>query len=291
MSGLRPASRWDPLWMLAPTLLLLAVFFFYPLLVAAKDSLYAWDLLTPPRYVGLDNYRSLLEDGSLYQSLKTTVGISVVVVAGALSLGLALALAANRPGLLAAWLRGSVFSAYVVSWVSVGLLWLWLLDADAGAVSRILRGLGWSQPGVLTHPNSAPVAIALVVVWKIAGYAMVVFLGGLQSIPKSVYEAAALDGASQFHRFRHVTLPLLAPSLAFVATTSLILSFQAFDVVRVMTQGGPVRSTTLFVYSVYERLFLDLQVGTASAEAVVFFFVLVLLTGLELWAFRKRERA
>ncbi|HTU57194.1 MAG TPA: sugar ABC transporter permease, partial [Polyangiales bacterium] len=98
-------------------------------------------------------------------------------------------------------------------------------------------------------------------------------------------------GASRYHRFVHVTLPLLTPSLAFVGTTSLILSFQAFDVVRVMTQGGPVRSTTLFVYSVYERLFLDLQVGKASAEAVVFFFVLVLLTGLELWAFGKRERA
>ena len=116
------------------------------------------------------------------------------------------------------------------------------------------RALGLERVGLLASPGTAPFAIAGVVVWKIAGYSMVLFLSGLQSIPTSVLEAAALDGAGAWQRLRRVVLPLLGPTSAFVGTTSLILTFQAFDVVRIMTQGGPVRSTTVFVYSVVEPL-------------------------------------
>lgn len=274
--------------MLGPTLAALALFFFYPLLVAFHDSLHEWDLLTPPRYVGLDNYRELFQGSAFAGVLWTTLLVSVTTVCGATLLGLGLALGVNRPGRLAAWVRGSVFSAYVVSWVSVGLLWLWLLDADAGLVAAAGRALGFGRVGLLVSPHSAPYAIAAVVVWKVAGYAMVLFLSGLQSIPGSVLEAAALDGAGRAARLWHVTLPLLRPTSAFVLTTSFILTFQAFDVVRVMTQGGPVRSTTVFVYSIYEQMFMNLRVGRASAEVVLFFGFLLTLTALELWAFRKR---
>lgn len=285
---MRPARRIDLAWLLGPSLAVLALFFFYPLAVSLYDSLHEWDLLTPPRYVGFENYRALFESGAFAEVLATTLAVSLSTVLGATLIGLALALAVNRPGHLAAFVRGSVFSAYVVSWVSVGLLWLWLLDADAGLVSAAARALGFGRLGLLASPHSAPYALAAVVVWKVAGYAMVLFLSGLQSIPGSVLEAAALDGAGRFSRFWHVVLPLLRPTTAFVITTSLILSFQAFDVVRVMTQGGPVRSTTVFVYSIYEQMFMNLRVGRASAEVVIFFCFLVSLTGLELWAFRRR---
>jgi ABC-type sugar transport system permease subunit len=215
--------------------------------------------------------------------------VSVTAVVGSMVVGLGLALAVNRPGKLASFARSSIFSAYVVSWVSVALLWLWLLDADSGLVASLGRALGVVRPGLLVSPGTAPFAIALVVVWKIAGYSMVLFLTGLQSIPPSVLEAASLDGAGPFSRLRRVVLPLLAPTTAFVGTTSLILTFQAFDVVRIMTQGGPVRSTTVFVYSIYEQMFLGLRVGRASAEAVVFFVVLLALTALQLALYRKRE--
>jgi ABC-type sugar transport system permease subunit len=172
--------------------------------------------------------------------------------------------------------------------VSVGLLWLWLLDADSGIVASVLRPLLGLRRGPLADPTTAPWALALVVTWKITGYAMVLFLSGLQAIPASVLEASSLDGASAWSRFRYVVLPLLSPTTAFVATTSLILTFQAFDVVRVMTQGGPVRSTTVFVYAIYEQMFMDLRVGRASAEAMAFFVVLLALTGLELLAFKRR---
>ena len=120
---------------------------------------------------------------------------------------------------------------------------------------------------------------------------MIVFLAGLQGVPRSLLEAAALDGASRWARFRHVTLPLLAPTAAFVATTTLVTSFQAFDVVRIMTQGGPARATELFVYAIYEQIFLDLSVGRASALTVVFFVFLLVVAALQLRAWRVRDGA
>ena len=269
----------------------LGVFFVYPLLSALRTSFYEWDLLTPPRFVGLANYRAILASGELLASLGTTLLVSSVVVLGSLVLGLSLALAVHRPGRLAALARSAVFSAYVVSWVSVGLLFLWIFDADAGVVNRALAALGVAPVKWLTSTSIAPLTVALIVIWKVTGYAMVVFLSGLSALPPEMQEAAALDGAGPFARLRHVTLPLLRPTAAFVATTSLIASFQLFDVVRLLTQGGPVRSTTVLVYAIYEQLFRDLRVGRASSLVVVFFLALSALTWLKLRAFRVREPA
>lgn len=288
---MRARKQSDPFWMMAPTALLLAVFFFYPLLFAAYQSLFEWDLLTPPEYVGLGNYEALVDSGELGQIFVTTLVFSVIVVVGSVSLGLALALALNRRGPFAAFVRGSVFSAYVVSWVSVALLWLWVLDAQAGAFTALVRGLGLPTTDWLGNPDAALYTLAGVTIWKIAGYSMVLFVAGLQDIPPSLYEAAALDGAGPWQRFKNVTWPLLRPTVAFVGTTSLIASFQVFDVVRVMTQGGPVNATTVFVYAIYEQVFLNLRVGRASALVVVFFFLLLVMTGLQLWVWRKRRPA
>ena len=288
---MKPSRPADPYWLLLPTFVFLFVFFFYPLGMLIEHSLFSWDLLTPARYVGLANYRSLVRSGELWQTFTTTLSISSAVVLGSMAAGLALALLLDRPGRFAAFVRGAVFSAYVVSWVSVGLLFLWLLDADAGIFTGFWRNLHGRAPRWLGDPALAPWAVAAVSVWKITGYTLVIFLAGLQDVPQSILEAAELDGASPAKRFASVTWPLLRPTTLFIATTSLIASFQLFDVVRVMTQGGPVRSTTVFVYAIYEQLFLDLRVGRASAEAVVFFGILLLLTGVQFWFFRSEESA
>ena len=289
---MKPSRTSDPYWMLLPTLLFLFVFFVFPLGMLVKHSLFSWDLLTPPRYVGLANYRSLFRSGELWQTFCTTLSMSTAVVLGSMTAGLGLALLLDRPGRWAAFVRSAVFSAYVVSWVSVGLLFLWLLDADSGIFAGFWRTLsGGSAPRWLADPALAPWAVAAVTIWKITGYALVIFLSGLQDVPLTILEAAELDGASPRQRFASVTWPLLRPTTLFVATTSLIASFQLFDVVRVMTQGGPVRSTTVFVYAIYEQLFLDLRVGRASAEAVVFFAILLGLTGAQFLLFRGQESA
>lgn len=283
---MRPARRWHPYALLGPTLLLLGLFVLFPLVLAGQRSLHSWDLLSEPRFVGLDNYRALTQSGELAAVTLRTLGYSLLVVSASLVLGLALAVALHRPGRLVAFVRGAVFSAYVVSWVAVALLWLWILDADAGLLTRSLRAIGLPTRSWLGDPDVALVSLAAVSVWKITGYAMVIFIAGLQDVPQSLLEAASLDGAGPWSRFWHVTWPLLRPTAAFVGTTSLILSFQAFDVVRVMTQGGPVRATTIFVYAIYEQVFLNLRLGRASALSVCFFVLLVGLTALQLWSWR-----
>lgn len=276
---MKARAAWHPWAMLGPSLALLFVFFIFPIGVAAVASVFEWDLLTPPAYVGADNYRELMENGELLRTALRTLAFSVMVVTGSMTLGLGLALLLDRKGAFFAFVRGAIFSAYVVSWVAVALLWMWILDPDVFHI------------GFLGDPRTALATLAFVTVWKITGYAMILFLAGLQSLPRQLLEAAALDGAGPIARFRFVTWPHLRPTAAFVATTSLVISFQAFDVVRIMTQGGPAKSTTLFVYAIYEQIFLALSVGKASALTVVFFAVLIALAGLQLRAWRRTRPA
>jgi len=285
-----PRSRAQPWWMLAPTLVLLVAFFIVPIGVAAFESFFAWDLLTPPRYVGAANYRALAAHGELLAITLRTLAYSVVVVSGTMALGLALALLVNRPGRVFALVRASIFSAYVVSWVAVALLWMALLDDTGGMVSHLFHAVGFGNLSLLGDRRAALPTLAAVGVWKLTGYSMIVLLSGLQSVPPSLHEAAALDGAGRWSRFRYVTLPALGPTAAFAATTTLVTSFQAFDIVRIITQGGPARATQLFVYAIYEQIFLDLRVGRASALTVVFFVLLLALASLQLRALSPRGR-
>jgi ABC-type sugar transport system permease subunit len=285
---MKPRSSVHPWLMLGPSLAAWTLFVFVPLGLAAYESLFAWDMLTEPVYVGGANYAAIAENGELARILGRTLGYSVLVVSGSMTLGLGLAVLLDRPGGFFAFVRGAIFSAYVVSWVAVALLWVLLLDPDRGVAAVVLRALHLPRIGFLTDPHAALVTLAGVTIWKITGYAMVVFLAGLRAVPRSLHEAASLDGAGALARFRWITWPLLKPTAAFVGTTSLIVSFQAFDVVRIMTGGGPARATTLFVYAIYEQVFMNLSVGRASALAVVYFLVLCVLAAAQLRAWRSQ---
>jgi sn-glycerol 3-phosphate transport system permease protein len=274
--------------MLAPTVILLFVFFIAPVGIAVYQSFFSWDLLTAPRPVGAANYIALVKSGELLRVTGRTLFFSALVVTGAMSLGLSLALLLNRRGVWFSFVRSAVFSAYVVSWVAVALLWLWILDPDRGIVARGLHLAGVGTVKLLNHPDTVLPVLAAVTVWKITGYAMIMFLTGLQMIPNEVLEAARLDGAGAWSRFRFIIWPMLRPTATFVGTTSLVISFQAFDVVRVMTQGGPAKASTLFVYAIYESVFMNLRVGTASALTVVFFAVLLSLSWLQIKAWRQK---
>jgi sn-glycerol 3-phosphate transport system permease protein len=273
--------------LVAPSLALFGLVYLYPVAYSAYVSVFSWDLMTPKRYVGLANYRELWS-AEFAEVLVNTAAYSGGVVVLTMALGLALALALNRRGSLAALLQGSIFTSYIVSWVAVSLLWIWMLDPQYGLVTYLLLLCGLRPVNWLGNPGLALWTLVLVTVWKTVGYPMVIYLAGLQAIPGDFYEAAALDGATGWNRFRFVTWPLLSPTTLFLAITLTIASFQGFDVVKIMTQGGPITATVIYVYYIYEQAFQYFRLGKASAAVVVFFALIVLLTVLQWAVFRRR---
>jgi sn-glycerol 3-phosphate transport system permease protein len=234
--------------------------------------------VSEPKFVGFRHYQELAGSEVFADVLLNTLVYSCATVAATMVGGLVLALLLNRRGGFARAIQGCVFTSYIVSWVGVSLLWLWLLDSDFGLVNHLVTQVGLAKVDWLGSPDVALWALIGVSVWKIVGYDMVIFLAGLQSIPEDLYEAASLDGAGAWGRFRYVTVPLLVPTSLFLLVTSVVMTFQGFDVVRVMTQGGPVNSTTIYVFYVYEQAFQYFRVGYASAAVMVFFVLILAIT-------------
>jgi sn-glycerol 3-phosphate transport system permease protein len=261
--------------------------YLYPVVYSAYISLFEWDLITPRRYVGLANYGELIS-AEFREVLSNTAQYSAGVVVLALALGLILALLFNNRSRASAVLQAAIFTSYIVSWVAVSLLWIWMLDPQYGLVTFLLRLIGLPAVNWLGDPSVALWTLVLVTVWKTIGYPMVIYLAGLQAIPTDFYEAAALDGATGWNRFRFITWPLLTPTTLFLLITLTIASFQGFDIVKIMTQGGPITSTVIYVYYIYEQAFQYFKLGKASA-AVVIFFVLILLLTLGQWALLRRR--
>ena len=280
-------DAWLGYALVGPSLALFGLVYLYPVAYSAYVSVFEWDLMTPKRYVGLTNYRELWSP-EFGEVLVNTACYSGGVVVLALGLGLALALLLNDRSRLSAGLQACIFSSYIVSWVAVSLLWVWMLDPQYGLVTYGLRLVGLRPVNWLGSPSVALWTLVLVTVWKTIGYPLVIYLAGLQAIPGDFYEAAALDGATGWKRFRFITWPLLSPTTLFLVVTLTIASFQGFDIVKIMTQGGPITSTMIYVYYIYEQAFQYFRLGRASAAVVIFFGLILLLTLLQWLVFRKR---
>ena len=287
--AVRRARRdaWLGYALVGPSLALFGLVYLYPVAYSAYVSVFEWDLMTPKRYVGLANYRDLWSP-EFGEVLVNTACYSGGVVVLALGLGLALALLLNDRSRLSAGLQACIFSSYIVSWVAVSLLWVWMLDPQYGLVTYGLRLVGLRPVNWLGSPSVALWTLVLVTVWKTIGYPLVIYLAGLQAIPGDFYEAAALDGATGWKRFRFITWPLLSPTTLFLVVTLTIASFQGFDIVKIMTQGGPITSTMIYVFYIYEQAFQYFRLGKASAAVVIFFGLILLLTLLQWLVFRKR---
>jgi len=280
-------DAWLGYALVGPSLALFGLVYLYPVAYSAYVSVFDWDLMTPKRYVGVANYRALWS-AEFGEVLVNTGCYSGGVVVLALGLGLVLALGLDHRGALGAALQACIFSSYIVSWVAVSLLWIWMLDPQYGLVTYGLRLVGLRPVNWLGSPSVALWTLVLVTVWKTVGYPLVIYLAGLQAIPGDFYEAAALDGATGWRRFRFITWPLLSPTTLFLVVTVTIASFQGFDVVKIMTQGGPITSTMIYVYYIYEQAFQYFRLGKASAAVVVFFLLILLLTLLQWLLFRRR---
>ena len=272
---------------IAPSLIPLLLCLVGPMLASTGISLFSWDLLTPAQFVGIENYRSLLGDSQFHAAVLHTLafiaGYLPLVFVGGLAIALALSQGLRATGLF----RTIYFLPVVTSWVVVALVWKWLLNPDTGIVDYLLGLAGVDGPGWWTDPQWAMPAVILASAWKDVGFVMVILLAGLMAIPQEYYEAAALDGAGRWRRFRHITLPLLSPASFFVVVISLINNFQVFDQVWVMTGGGPAGATTVVVEQIVENAFQFGRMGYAAAMSWVLFVIILAVTLIQ---FRLQRR-
>lgn len=280
MGDLRPLGR-ERLWVLvflAPTLVGLALGTFGSIFATVAISFTDWDLLTPAKWAGVGNYQGLPGDRLFMKSLVNTLAFSALYVPLTLVLSLLVALGLNRqlPGI--GLLRTAYFLPTVSSPTAVGLLWTWIYAEDHGALNQMITGLG-GDPVSWLGPKVALYSIVIVNVWGAIGGGMIIFLAGLQAIPKEYYEVARIDGATMWQRLRFVTIPALAPSIFFQAVLTTINAFQAFDYIYILTRIGNGNSTMpTLVFSIYRSGFRFFRMGDAAAQAVVLTAIIFALT-------------
>jgi len=280
---------------IAPWLVGFILFTAGPMLISLYASLTDWDLLTDPRWVGLDNYRDLATDPLFLQSIKVTLAYTAAYVPLDLVGGLLLALLV-RPQFKGIGIFRTIFYLPTVfSGVAFVVVWLWMLNPNGGLINLALGWFGIEGPRWLLDPKYALWSLVLMSFWG-WGRSMALYLGGLQSIPGELYEAAAMDGASSFRQFFSVTLPLLSPTIFFNLVLSVIATFQSFTSAFVATNGGPLDSTLFLVLYIYRQAFEFFHMGYAAALAWVLFFIVLILTILLLrsqkfWVFYLGERS
>lgn len=262
----------------SPWIVGFVVFTAYAIAASLYYSCCRYDILTPPQWIGLKNYSRLIFDDAVFaKSLWNTIymvvfGLPVGLVA---SLVLSLLLNAKVKGI--AIYRTIFYVPSLVPAVALATLWLWLLNTDIGLINVLLRKVGIAGPGWLTDPIWSKPALILMGLWGVGGSA-IIYLAGLQGIPDHLYEAAELDGAGPLHKLRHVTLPMLSPVIFFNLVMGLIGSFQYFTQVYIMTNGGPQDSTLFYALYLFNRAFVDLKMGYASAMAWILFAITLVCT-------------
>ncbi len=256
-------------WLLAaPYAAFLLAFSVYPVVFALALVMLHWDLVTTPTFAGADNVRLLAGDARFWQAVGNTFVFLAIHLPLQVVTALGLALALNRPMRLRAFWRAAFFLPVVISGAVVAILWNALYATDVGLINAVLTRLGAAPVPWLTHPSLAMPAIAVMVTWKNVGFYIIIYLAGLQYIPRSCQEAIALDGASSWQRFRHLTLPLLLPQTILVITLSTINGFQLFIEPYVMTGGGPLRRTFSIVLYMYTNAFSYQKMGYAATIGV-----------------------
>lgn len=274
---------------LAPSLIILGIFIVYPMTQALYLSFTDYDVLNPAKWVGLANYQELLGDDAFRNALVNTLYYAAVATPVSVALALGCALLLNRRFPLRGFGRTAVFLPVVVGLAIVAIAWGFLLDPDIGLLSYWLGKIGLTaSSGWVRDPTLAMPAVIIVGVWKNIGFYMVIYLAGLQSIPRDLYEAAEVDGASPWQRFRNVTWPLLANQTMLVTILCAIATLQAFDQIFVMTHGGPFFRTETLVMLIYRQGFSEFRFGYAAAISWALVLLILILSIFQFAYFRKR---
>ena len=263
-----------------PNLIGYTVFVFLPVLFSFVLSVMKWDgSQAPMEFVGLQNFAQIFSDQLFRDSFVHTVAYALMTVLPTLVLSLLLAVLLNSKIKGIAFYRASFFFPYIASTVAVGAVWNMLFQPDFGPINEFLKFIGIADPPRwVVSTDWAMVAVAIVTIWKYMGYYMIVYLAALQGISNSLYEAASIDGANSWQKLRYITIPMLTPTTFFVLIMLTIQCFKVFDMVYVMTGGGPGSATKTLVNYIYEKAFTSWQFGPASAGAIVLFVVVLIIT-------------
>jgi ABC-type sugar transport system permease subunit len=249
-----------------------------PMLASIVLSFTQYDVISAPRFIGLANFKDLFTDPVFMTSLKNTAVYAFFTVPVSMAIALVLAVMLNQ-GIRGQMLyRTAIFIPQVTATVAIALVWLWIYNPRGGLANQLLGFFGIGQVSWLTDTAWSLPSIIAVGVWQGIGLKMLIYLAALQGLPKDVFEAASIDGATAVQKFVQITVPMLKPATFFVLVTSIIGAFQAFDQVYILTQGGPAHSTTLITYEIYKSAFQQFRMGLACAQSLVLFVFLIVLT-------------
>lgn len=266
-----------------PALLGMLIFIIIPIFFSFGLSFAKWDLLNPIQFVGLDNYKEIFTEPLFGKILLNTVVFALATSFFGVIIPLSLAAIMNSKIRGADFFKTAYFLPFITPMIVIGIVWEWIFDPNIGLLNKVLQvHINW-----LYDPHWAMPALILVSVWKLIGYNMIIFLSGFSGISNSMFEAAKIDGANPVETFFYVTIPLLSPTIFFVVIITAVSSFQIFDLIYLMTQGGPLDSTNVLVYAIYKNAFEYFNAGKASAIAYVLFVIILVLTLLQ-WNMRKK---
>jgi len=268
---------------LAPTVIGLGLFSFLPIIASVVLAFFRWDIITPPEFVGVDNFVRAATNPTIRVSFLNTIGFVVVAVALQLAVALLLAVLVQTkmPRWLRAFFRSTLFFPLILSAASVSLVMAYLFNQEFGLVNQFLGLLGIGKVGWLTTGLGAKVVVLVVYVWQNFGFTFLLFLGGLAAVPQEVYEASSIDGATGWAQFRQITLPLISPTMLVATVMAIINALQIFDQPYVLTRGGPGDETRTAVMVIYESAFRQLDFGGASAIGIVLTLLIMLVTGIQ----------
>lgn len=287
-TGRRTGSGRRAVFFLLPSMVGVLGFLAVPVLLVIVLSFVHWDLLKAPRFAGLSNYSDAFRYDGLGHSLLVTLYYVALNIPVQTVLALGLALLLNRRLPATGLARVLCVLPYLATPVAMAVVWSWVFDPKVGVINTLLSGLGIAGPAWASSPGWAMPVVAFANIWQYTGYNMLFFLAGLRAIPAQLYESAAIDGAGPVARFFRITLPLLRPTMLFVLVTGVIGSFQVFDMVYVLTHGGPGDSTAVMNYTIYQTAFTGFRIGEASAMSVILFVIILAVTLLQFAWFRRR---
>ncbi|MCI0691426.1 sugar ABC transporter permease [candidate division KSB1 bacterium] len=273
----------EALAFLSPTLVIFSVFILFPVFFSFYLSFHKWNMFSPDRsFVGLDNYRRIIESPEFWMVLKNTVVYTLGTVPLNMALALVVAYFLNKKVVGKKFLRTAFFTPVIISSVAAAVIWRWVYEPSFGLLNYVLSWFGIPSVNWINDPTAAMSALIIMGVWKTFGVNMVLFAAGLQGIPEHYYEAAEIDGAGRWSKFWNITLPLLSPTTFFILVMSIIGSFQVFDIVYVLTSGGPLGATKVMVFYLYENAFKFFEMGYASAVAYLLFALIFVLTLIQI---------